>query len=347
MNNSQKIIQLDPMDSNAFKKHIAKSLLIQTAVAIFIFIIIKYLKFDVNNISFLTFFSVISVMAASTFFYVFDPRKYKRRFKHIYPDSDPGYVWYLAAMLIPLFFFGITLFLCFKEPVSHIRTSLKLRTVSLFFVPVFCLQLTNPTFSNFSAGPSFYYVVDTTQAAANIIGYKKRLKNSDFVVENYLTRHGDKMKSTEQILLLAVAAAEIIKDKSKIDKKSNKARNTLASIKYGERLVSNIIDIYYLGNRNNFDITSYSPIQWLHPGGAFEILLLEGIENGIMNKFHREVSTKNLSMITNMEKKIDRLPAGERIYYRERFQKHRESILESGPYKEALREKAEKSFPIK
>lgn len=335
--------QIETMNKHEFRKHIAYSLAIQTCFATTIFLILKYLHFDLENLSTLTFFASVGLCSIASFIYIFDPKKYRKRLNDIYPDSKFGIHWYIAAILFPVFLFGLTIFLCIKDPVPHVRTTFGFRTFVLGIVPVICLQLINPNAAYYLASPSVYYLFETTHSAARMIAYQKQLKNSDKVVENYLIRYGRPEKSTEKILLLAVAASEIIKDKNKISKG---AENISNSMKYGERLICTITDLYYL-SYDEFRVLSYSPMQWLHPGGSFEILLLEGIEKGIMSKFHKTITEKNLDMITKIEKNVGRLPAAEREMYKEKFKKHRQAIEQSEGYKNAIRQRLEDSFPVK
>lgn len=335
---------LEPISKHTFRKHVLKSVLLQAFMAVSIFCIIKFLHFDLSKITTWAFLACLVLCSISCLVYIFEPTVYRQRFKDIYPDTNPGFTWLIASLFFPAFFFGFTLFLYFKDPERHIRTALSFKTVSLIFLPMICLQLCFPSMAYWLSSPSIYYVVETTHSTFNIIAYKQSLKGSDLVVENYLKQYGLPKKSTEKILLLAVAAAAIIKDK---EQRAAGAKDPIVSFKYGERLVSSITDIYYSNSAEKFEFSSYGPIQWIHPGGAFEILLIEGIENGIMYQFYTTLSDKNLEMISKMEKNIGRLPASLQPEYKSKFQKHRQIIQSAEVYKEALAEKEEKRFSVK
>jgi hypothetical protein len=344
MNEQAKDLKIVTMNKHDFRKHILISFIIHICIAGIIYAILKMKYLNFHNLLGFTFSVVIGLCCAASFIFIFDVKKYNRRFRDIYPDSDNGSFWYLFAYCFPVFFFGLTIFLCFKDHVPHIRTPLRFRTVSLFVVPVFCLQLTNPSFSYYFASPTFFYLTDTITAAINLIGYKKNLKNSDNIVQNYLRKYDDEMKSTENVLLIAVAGSVLWKDESKISKSPEDIKYFL---KNGEQLISSILEIQSIAYRNKFKATSYSPIQWLYPGAPFEILFLEETENNINNKYQPKVVHESLSIITNMESQVGRLPASEQVIYREKIQKQREQIYASESYKLLINQRLEKPFPIK
>lgn len=335
--------KLETMDKFAFRKHIASSFLKQFVFASIIIMLLKFQKFDLENLSTLVFLILVCITSVASICLIFEVSKYRKRFNDIYPDTKFGIHWYLALALCPIFFFSFTVFLCLKDPVPNVRTSIRFRTLSLAFVPVLCLQLVNPGFSYFFASSSIYFAIETFHVSGRVIAYNKQLKNSDGVIENYFEKYGEPKHSTEKILLLASVAASIIKDKNKISKDPKNVSN---SMKYGERLISSIIDIYYVTDKD-FAISSYSPFQWMHPGGPLEILLIEGLENGIMYKFHKTLIDKNMDMISRMEKQVNRLPASEQEIYKEKFKKHRKSIELSRAYKQEILEREIRSFPVK
>lgn len=320
------------MNKHDFRKHIAYSFAFQVLFIISVYMIISFLKIDFENKQSLGFYLAACLITVGVLWFIYDPKKYRARLNDIYPDSKFGLQWYVATILFPLFFIALTIFLCVKDHDPKVRSSVGFKTVGFALIPMVCLQIFSPMFSYYLASPSVYFIFESMHATARVMNYKAQLKNSDNVVQNYVKQYGHPEKSSEKILLLAASATSIIKEKEKI---SPGSKNLSVSVKYGDRLIESVIDIYYLSEKD-FSVLSYSPIQWVHPSGAFEILLLEGLEKAIMTQFHKSAIEKNFEMMATIEKGIGRLPASEQEMYKEKFKKHRQAIELSKAYKDVM-----------
>lgn len=273
----------------------------------------------------------------------YDADIFRSRFKALYPETDFTYWQFTLLGAFPFTFIAMIGFLYVKEPVSYIKKSLPFRYSFCLLIPVFCLQLINIKFAYYLGSPSTYFVIKTATEAMDLVSYHNHLTDRDSVFMKYQAKVG-KMSSTQIILATAVSAAAIIKDKQNIDKINNSPK---VAFYFGERLLSELADILVVSEKSEFEFTDYSLLQWLHPAGAIEIALNAGIENEIMNKFKKGMFEKDMEILTNIEKNVDRLPASDQVYYTNKFKNIREKFETSKTLKVIQLDRMENHFPVK
>lgn len=296
--------EIVPLDKKTYRKHIIVSLIFQLAFVGLFFLSLKIWSFKIIGLA------LFFINFASMFFF-FNTRLFKGRVKDLYPEFELSNRFLFFTGLVPLYFLGLVAFLCFKEKSLENRAPSRMfsiRYAALVIVPLVALQVLSPSFAYLSASPSVYYLVKTHQDVNGLIAYEESLKNSDLIIENYLKNDNSKLSATELVLLTAITASTIAKEKGR----------TVASeenFKHGIKLLVKTEQILSLSESTRLEVNDYSPMQWLFPSAPTEILLLQFVEMRILDKLQTTVSQKLLDMSVRLEKNLEKLPEPERAHY--------------------------------
>lgn len=292
-----------------FRKHIGLSLLIQMILSLLVFCILRNFAIHLKTINTFLLVLIFVALESVSFFTIFDLKKFRKRYSEVFPGSKMSTTFYIIAMFVPFYFWLIVGFLCFRE--RPMMESIKTRYLVGSSFLLICLQALSPTLSYYTASPSLYFAVKTGHEAFDLVRFNKEIRENEDAYSKYLKNHQGNLSSTQFILLTAVSAASIIKDKERVKLKDDASLSEKSKIafKFGIRLFETSLRGLERSEKQAFNFFDYGPIQWMHPSGAVEILLLTGVENEITHKFQKVLIDKNLSMIKDMEKKIDRLPA--------------------------------------
>ena len=293
-----------PIGKATFRKHVLRSFLIQALFAFCIFIFMSIFKFSILEPSTFYYLIFITILNSILIFYVFDYTKYRARFKDIFPEQDLNPFLYLLVGMMPIGFILGSVILCLKNSAETRKFPcvLKLRYVFIPLIVFLLIQLCSPVFSYWTATPSVFFAVDTAYDSMNIV----QLKNNAVYRENYNVLNeyqssSDKLSSTEIVLLVAVNATVIIKEKNR----------TIASgtnnDEVGIRAALHMLNTCYLSLLKSesrvFEFLDYSPIQWIHPSGPIEILLLSMVEQQIQLRFNKVLLQKSMDILNGIEKK--------------------------------------------
>lgn len=292
------------MSRETFRKHILKSYLFQVCFLITAYLFYKFVQFQLPQVSsyfYVLIFAAINIAICS---FVFDMNKYKARFKDIYPDQNLSTFLFAILSFIPITFLALTIFLYMKERVDQQPPPVifRPRYYLLSLAILISVQVGIPHIAYMTASPSMYFIVETSWDTLRVIKLKDKLDHDTDVFQEYQDRFSKNLSSTEIVLLVALSSANILKDKeSAIARAENKDE---VRYEYRLRLLESLHKSLLISESNKANFVDFSPIQWLHPSGPFEILILTKVDNHIQEKFNRTVIEKSLSMLDSFNKSL-------------------------------------------
>lgn len=288
-----------PISKFTFRKHLRRSLLAQSfIVGLFLFFIYVLKVETPASYSFL-FLILINIIVAGTFF---DLKKYRGRFKDIYPRHNVSMLFLLFLGLVPPMFIALTIFLCLKdswEESAPPKFFYSYQYASFIIIPFIAVQVLSPRLSYWTSIPTHYFINDVAHDSINLINYKNEVKKETPFLDDYKRKHSSKLNSTELVLLTAIAASKIAEDKNK-------------KMENGFLLLKRLHELLVESEKTKAGLFDFSPIHWLTPSGPTEILLLSMVETQVIDKYSTTLVKKSLETIELLEVKVGRMPAGER-----------------------------------
>lgn len=248
-------------------------------------------------------------------FYSFDSNKYRARFKDIYPDHKLNLSYFLLTGFFPIAFIALTLFLCFKESdeIKPPNRIFKIRYAALVLVPMFCLQFVSSQVSYWIATPSTHYIVDVAHNALDLVQFKKQVGFRNDLIEEYQRNYPGKMNSTHMVLLIAVNASEIIKEKGRSI--AGGTDRYEANFQYEVQVLEAFHKLLLISESNKLNFLDYSPIHWFHLSGPTEIFILSMVEQQLITKFNKVFIAKSTSMLDDMEEDLVTIGPPRKEYY--------------------------------
>lgn len=315
-----------PLDKKAYRKHILGSLIFQLVFVGVFFLSLNLWNFKTVGMA-LFFINLVSV------FFFFNTRHFKGRVKDLYPEFEISNRFLFFTGLVPLYFLGLVAFLSFKDKSHDNQKPSRLfsfRYAALAIVPLVVLQVLSPSFAYLSASPSLYYLVETHHDVNALMEYKESLKNSDDIIEKYLKSSNSKLTVTELVLLTAITASTIAKEKGRTIATEDKIKMPLENFKHGMKLLVKTEQILSLSHSTRLEVRDYSPVQWLFPSAPVEIMLLQFVETRVLDKLNTTLSQKLFEMSATLEKSLDKLPELERSHYAKQLSEIRTKLKNRG-----------------
>lgn len=261
------------------------------------------------------------------FFY--DSNIIRGRFKEVYPQSELTELSVLILGFFPFMFFLLVIFLCFKDEGIYSSRAPRLvsnaKFICVLVLAFNILQFASPTLSYWTANPSLYYITDTIHSTFKIIKFKDQIQADKPLLSQINELNLGQLRSTEIVLLTAVSAAKVIKEKDR--KIANNESKTLSSYDSFLALLSHSCDLLELSQQSTLKFSSFSLVQWLHFSGPVEIMILSSIESDVKRKFNQTMIEKFLSMSNNFEKKLYEIPVKQRAEYYRRLAHGRRRLL--------------------
>lgn len=281
---------------------------------------------------------IISLIAAIVFFvsaYIFFNQKIiLGRLKDLYPDNKLSRNFVTLTFVFPVYFLFMILFLCFKKEAPNKEGSqfftyrFVLPALALFVA----LQYLFLPVAYFTAVPSFYYISRVAKGYSHIANENNKLGHTSTVLEDYKKRFNSHLTSTE-IILLSAKTAMVIGKANNRSTASERDENKVAKFNQAITLVNQMIEILKESESLNLGITTYSPLQWLHPSAPGEILLLTTMEVLLLERFNDVVIEKMDNILTNLEKKVGALPQNAQIDVKKELEKAKLNLSSTNSYK--------------
>lgn len=314
-----------PVNKFTFRKYIKWSLRIQVIYVSIILILNSLLeKPEELKISFILLLLGYCLIS----FIFFNYNYYQGRFKDIFPAHNLS-MWYLfvISFMPPLFIF-LTAYLCIKDSWDEStppKLVYKTRYAFLVLIPLLVIQIIFPRMAYWTAIPSTYYIASAARDSENLILYKDQVSPQTQFVSDYKNKFGSRLSSTEVILLTAVSANVILK--SKPANESIHYNKELLDFQY--TFLSQMNDLLKESENNRPGFFDYSPVQWILPSGPVEILLLSVVEIHLLSKFSDVIAEKTRPGIRSSEILIERMPASDKIFYKQKFNSLKNEYLKS------------------
>ena len=294
------------VDQNSFRKHLKASVAAQILGIALILFVSKLEIFSSEN----SWIPVVLLLGVCIIWnhHFFKLEFFQGRFKDIYPEHDLSVQTFIISLMSPLNFFLLTLFLTTKKSGTGLEKPSKIfkhyvsLPLTLFLI---VLQFALPPLASTTGSPSTLYMVKTMTDATKIIAFRKTAK-TDSIIEDYQSLHGTKLTSTGLILLTAVYASNLVKEKSRTVASQELKAET--DFRYAFQLLNHTDKTLHLGKKSNLEFTDFGPLQWLSPSGPVEILLLSFVEVSIFQKLSEALLGKSQEIIENLKKQISKLP---------------------------------------
>lgn len=325
-----------PVDRQTFRKGMLKYFGLQLGL-ITVFLLLMKSDFASQATSLYFIFGLLLLFGVISFF-TQKQCDYSGRFKDIYPDYELKN-WFLFLMgFMPLFYFPVAIFLCVKEKAVNKtpwKIFIKFPNFLMIAIPLLALQISSPRFAYWIANPSLYYIVDILDGTAKIIQLKEKLANTpgyESAVDQYLSTVKTSLNSTQLVLLTAVSASNVLSKKPQ-EKTADDLRKIETNVNYSILLLKETNKIISLGEQTKFNFSDYSLIQWLHPSGVIEIMLLTAVEMGIKDKCNYSLVDRTIGVLQNLENGMAKLPAETQAFYRPDITKIKAEMMNSKTYK--------------
>lgn len=307
-----------PVDKQTYLKHLLFLLLLQFLLAVLMYSLIYFCEIGTSDFtkSYYFFGSTIIINFIVDILFT-KSHIFQGRYKDIFPNHKFSGAQLIIAMFVPLFFIGFILYLYFKKKspdnvppayLSKLRYSIPLSLV------IVALQVFSPKSAYWSSSPSTYYVIDIAHDAYDVIKFKESTKEGSTVIQDYENLYGGKFSSTQLVLLTAVGAAHIIKEKQRAV--ANEQNKLELSLKSGIKMLNVGYATILKSESTKFEIWDFSPFHWLYPTGPTEIMLISLIEFEIIQKFNKVLIEKNSGILKNLENRLVELPKNKREEYR-------------------------------
>lgn len=323
---------VDPIDKFSFRTHAISSMAFQLVFILLVSLLMHF--FDFQSFKILTFILLICAHGVLMFFF-FDVKKYRARFKDIYPSHNLSPLYFIMLALFPLAFLAFTLFLCLKNSVKgeHPHKIFKFRFAVPSLLAVFALQALSPLATYWTASPSSYHLVGIAYDSIDLLKFKDRFLASQDPIGELHKRHHGKLSSTQLIVYTAIMAQSI--------RIKNKKARSLASISQKHEInYKNAVELLeichkniLIGENTKLEFLDYSPLQWFHPSGLIEIFLLSIVDDEILLKFNSELLEKSHNILDSLEGKIKSLEASKRDAYIQKISDLRKKFSQTKTYK--------------
>lgn len=299
-----KLKPVEPLSKQAFQLYALKLLCFRLVFLAIIAIALEFLEIDLDGT---TTYYVLGALVGLDIFFVASGEsihKYRARYKDIYPDHELGRSNYLLWVLIPFAYLGFTVFLCLKEgnELAQPKWIFKTRYAVLSLIPFAALQILSPKFSYWSASPTMYYLVDLSHDTSELMSVYKNAEYRKDLVEDFQRLHPEKLSSTQLILILVVNSQLILKEKNR-----SIASGTIkseAGIESGFDAAEACYKVLLAAENTKPDFFDFSPVQWLHPSGTIEILLLAVVDNQILKKLKPTLIQSSMKILDTIEANI-------------------------------------------
>jgi hypothetical protein len=287
---------VEPLSRAGFRKHILKSLSIQGAFVFALFLLkdVFQPKFIQNGP--LIFCGVVFALNVAFTWFVFEPQKYLRRFKDIYPRHELSANIIFLSILMPAIFFALTIFLCVKEREETLLPShiFRPRYFAVTLVLVFGVQSAVPLLSYWVGSPSVSYIVNTIHQANRILKFKDKVQVNANVYAEYKNKYSESLSPTEVVLLSSISAAHNIKEKNR----------KVASVHFSVETLESFHKALVLSESTKVGFKNFGPLQWVAPTGPLEIILLTEFDNRILNHFNKVILERSLQIVERVERKF-------------------------------------------
>lgn len=292
-----------PWTRKDFIIHLIASFLIQASLSLLAWAILRILKPHIVELS--SIFLLLVIVLSSFFFatFVFDPKRIKARFADVFVGRSLSSLSYYSLVFVPIVFVSFSGFLAMRRtPVFLSRNYFKSWLVMPLVVIIIAAQIYSAKFAYLGASPAISYISVVLQDAQDILQFKE---SHDYLPNSYkkfLSDHPGKVRSNQNVLLVAVSATFIFQGKKR-DIASGNTKKEAA-----RKALFELLDTSFAAIENdlNYELTlsDYGPLAWLHPGNPIEILLIEMVDNEIRHKFRRTLLKKSSGLLAALEQSI-------------------------------------------
>ncbi|MBA2404184.1 MAG: hypothetical protein H0V66_05385 [Bdellovibrionales bacterium] len=261
----------------------------------------------------------------------FKPKDVQGRYKDIYPEHELETFKLIVMYFIPLMMVGFILFLCLKEKSSPHKPYKFLShnpSFALLAVVMVASQFVSKQTAYWTASPSNYYIYNVINASQNIFQLNEKLKknpSTESPIQQYTKLNSSKLTTTELVLLTAIASSDVLnkKDRSIASEKMPKKES---AFKHSIMILQEMNKIVLLSDEAEFEVTDYSPLQWLSPSGQIEVMLLTLIDISIKKTFNETLVTSMKDIVATVEKNLSQEPAQTKAFYGPQLEKVKQEL---------------------
>lgn len=307
---------IHPVDRNQFRLHILKVFCFQVVLITIAYIVLQ--NRDVEVTIFDNSFGNLYLAWMINFFmlaFVYDIDKFRGRFKDIYPDQELNKIFYFIVGFVPLLFFAMIAFFCYKKSDSDrmYPRGFKVRYAILAALPLIVLQGLSIKVAYNIASPTGYYMMNMLRETIIVEEFKRNPDVKGDIFDQYIAQHSSNLSTSEIVILLSRESST----HSKVNDRSIASEKELVENGFhvGVQFINSCHKAISLADQSKLEFFDYGPLQWLQPSGPFEIVLTTSMEYQLSRKASWQLHEKCRTLLDRLERSTEKLPVEKRQMY--------------------------------